>query len=209
MCSLAEYRSIAMLRRMMQKSEDEARRKDLLMEIDLLEVEMARNPTQDAAAKLRTSRSELYAINRRLDSYSGILTPRTFGLFSTVAQLFGAILSILTFLFGDAFIAYYFNLLIVTLPVWGTVILLFILGFVVYAIRSRMRLYYGIIEFFIGLYSSVSVFTPKRFDYTDLSVLEIIQILGGIYIMVRGLDNVSKALPRSIEPYWRFIFRDK
>ena len=73
--------------------------------------------------------------------------------------------------------------------------------------RSRYRLYYGIVEFFAGFFTALNVFRPTNFDYSKLEIFALFQILGGLYIMVRGLDNVAQGVRGTdTEPTWKKIF---
>lgn len=50
------------------------------------------------------------------------------------------------------------------------------------------------------------VFFPN-FDYSKLGAVEVIQVLGGLYVMVRGLDNVGKGTEGTrLEQFWKKIF---
>ncbi|GKQ75932.1 hypothetical protein KAM447_24400 [Aeromonas caviae] len=57
-----------------------------------------------------------------------------------------------------------------------------------YWYRERFRLSYGIFEFIVGVIMTYYIFFPN-FDYSKLGPVEAIQILGGLYVMVRGLNN--------------------
>ena len=80
-----------------------------------------------------------------------------------------------------------------TLHVWGPLVALLLLGPLIYAVRSRFRAWYGITEFLVGLVTAARVFWPN-FDVTTIDAESVFKILGGIYIMVRGLDNIGKAV---------------
>lgn len=110
---------------------------------------------------------------------------------------------------GVAYAAYtYRALLLATLSMWGTVLLLFAAGVLLYAYRQRQRLSYGVFEFLFGLFAAVSVFLPN-FSYTSLGVLNTVQIAGGLYVMVRGLDNVGKGVEGTrFENGWRWMFKN-
>lgn len=99
-----------------------------------------------------------------------------------------------------------FALLVSTITVWGTMLGLPALGFALFFYRQRFRLSYGIFEFFIGTVMSCYTLFPN-FNYERLGVAESIQILGGLYVMVRGLDNIGKGLEGTrLETYWNKIF---
>lgn len=101
------------------------------------------------------------------------------------------------------------SLITSTLPVWGTIISLPVLGVALYWCRSRYRLAYGAAEFIVGLVTSLNIFFPS-FDYAHLQPIAVLQILGGLYIMVRGLDNIAQGIRGTkIEPTWKRIFRNE
>jgi rRNA maturation endonuclease Nob1 len=96
--------------------------------------------------------------------------------------------------------------LVATISVWGTVIALPVLGVVLYWYRQKFRLSYGIFEFLVGVMMTYYVFFPA-FSYAKLTVVEGMQILGGLYVMVRGLDNVSKGIEGTrAEALWKKWF---
>lgn len=97
-------------------------------------------------------------------------------------------------------------------PVWGTIITLTIVPFIFYWFRSNLRIAYAIAEFSFGYFSVMYVTEPLAADFAISKIYElkvIIPILGGIYVMVRGLDNFSKGLEgTSLERPWRKVFKD-
>ena len=98
------------------------------------------------------------------------------------------------------------NEIIRTINVWGTVLLLPSLGFVFYWLRSQYRLTYGVFEFAVGLVTSLRVFFPS-FDYEGLTSIEVLQVVGGLYIMVRGLDNIGRGIAGTrLQPIWERAF---
>ena len=92
--------------------------------------------------------------------------------------------------------------IIETVNIWGTVFLVILSAFFLYFLRGRMRLSYGITEFLFGIIVSVRTFYPD-FDLKNLKSIIIFQIVAGLYIMIRGLDNIGKGLKGTfLEPYW-------
>lgn len=109
---------------------------------------------------------------------------------------------------AGAGVAIYVNLdqLVSTITVWGTIIGLPMLGLVLFWYRENFRLSYGVFEFCVGLIMSYYVFFPT-FSYDSLGINEGIQILGGLYVMVRGLDNIGKCVSGTrLETIWRRFF---
>jgi ABC-type proline/glycine betaine transport system permease subunit len=99
--------------------------------------------------------------------------------------------------------------IIATANVWGTCSSLLIMGLMLYWIRSRWRLTYGFFEYLIGALGSMAVFWPD-FDYAQLTTLRSIQVVGGLYVMVRGLDNIGKGLESTRwAGLWRRAFGER
>jgi hypothetical protein len=73
-------------------------------------------------------------------------------------------------------------------------------------LRVHYRLTYGIFGFLVGI--SVignTVLADQHGQYVDFQFL--LQIIGGLYVMVRGLDNIGTALDRtSYQKWWRKFF---
>ena len=112
------------------------------------------------------------------------------------------------FLFGVffTFIAnvIYSNLdvIVLTFRYWGTIAAIFFVAFFMFWTRARFRFVYGVTEFGVGFVAAIRVF-GSSFDYSALNAIPILQLMGGLYIMVRGLDNVSKGLKgKSFWPTW-------
>ena len=95
-----------------------------------------------------------------------------------------------------------------TLNVWGTLVLLLVTGIIFFLFRTNYRMFYGTLEFLFGFYVSTRVFTEKNFDYNTVGLFELIQIVGGIYVMVRGLSNIDDGIKGTgLEPKWKKITR--
>lgn len=105
--------------------------------------------------------------------------------------------------------AVFFNAayLLSTISVWGTALGLPLLGILLFWYRQRYRLSYGVFEFLVGVMMAYFVFLPS-FDFKTLGVIQGLQILGGLYVMVRGLDNVGKGIEEGtrLESVWNRIF---
>ena len=94
-----------------------------------------------------------------------------------------------------------------TISTWGTLVTLPIVGIALYWYRQKYRLSYGLFEYFVGLMMTYYVFFPS-FNYASLTALEGIQIIGGVYVMVRGLDNISNGIEGSrFDLLWKRLFR--
>jgi hypothetical protein len=86
------------------------------------------------------------------------------------------------------------------------IVLTVVLGFAFYVVRCRWRLWYGIAELVVASIVIFLTFHPLThyLAYDATSLLESLVIKGagalaGIYVMVRGLDNIAEGLP----PVWR------
>ncbi|EQA5827627.1 TPA: PIN domain-containing protein [Escherichia coli] len=98
------------------------------------------------------------------------------------------------------------EVLVSTITVWGTMVGLPVLGLILFWYRENFRLSYGVFEFCIGVIMSYYVLFPT-FDYSSLGIKEGIQILGGLYAMVRGLDNIGKGvIGTRLETLWMKVF---
>jgi len=177
-------------------------REGLVSRLDALEERILVYPDPDAVSEADEIRKLIKEVDERLIWFKAIS-----GRFARDLAIF-----LLQFLIG-ALVALLiataaFNVVLSTMPIWGAVILLPACGILLYLARSRRRLLYGFAEFFIGFITAINVLVPTSFNYAALQPLAYLQVLGGLYIMVRGLDNIARALPRRIEPYWRRIFKD-
>ena len=64
-------------------------------------------------------------------------------------------------------------------------------------------------EFLVGVMMAYFVFLPS-FDLKTLGVIQGLQILGGLYVMVRGLDNVGQGIEEGtrLETLWNRLFEE-
>jgi hypothetical protein len=71
-----------------------------------------------------------------------------------------------------------------------------------YYLRSRRPLAYGLLEIWAGILTlSFAIFSPAQ-----NALLKGLGLLGGVYIVVRGLDNVDRGLPAGLRRYWDKAF---
>jgi hypothetical protein len=78
----------------------------------------------------------------------------------------------------------------------------------IYGLRGRQRLIYGVAEVGVGYIAigSALLDAQTRSNRTK----EALAVLGGLYIVVRGLDNVGKALEKTpYEGRWRALSGEK
>lgn len=79
--------------------------------------------------------------------------------------------------------------------IWGTIILIILLGIGLFVYREKKRLSYGVFEFSVGVIAIIMLFKPIGFNYSEIDFnLDFnIKLLGGLYIMVRGQDNIVRS----------------
>jgi len=82
-----------------------------------------------------------------------------------------------------------------TLPIWGTTILILLLGISLFVFREKQKVSYGITEFILGAITAI-YYLPFWSDYSQIVEHSdtSLKIAGGLYIMVRGQDNIIKGL---------------
>ena len=96
-----------------------------------------------------------------------------------------------------------FDTIVAYLPVWGTITAIVIFGIGLFVLREKMRLGYGIFEFIVGVSTTIWIF-PSGFDYSKIEFdMDFgFKLLGGLYIMVRGQDNIIKGLQNRSFGLW-------
>lgn len=86
---------------------------------------------------------------------------------------------------------------LIVICIWAALIL--------YRFRGTNPLFYGLAEVFFGVTAilvSISSSSPEI-------VGKLVALSGGIYIIVRGLDNIDEGLPARFRPFWDFVFRQR
>ncbi len=112
-----------------------------------------------------------------------------------------SIVSVLVSLLANFTIAK-FAKIIEFLTFWGVLAVAPLLGVGLFWMRAKFRLTYGISEFFIGVIMTSRVVFPQ-FNIASIQAVTVLQFLGGLYVMVRGLDNVEKGLKGTrLQPRW-------
>lgn len=86
--------------------------------------------------------------------------------------------------------------IISTINIWGTIAVILFAGIGLFIFREKKRLSYGVFEFLVGVVGIISLFSPNNFDFATIqfNIDFNIKLIGGLYIMVRGQDNIVKAL---------------
>jgi len=137
------------------------------------------NPEQQATIEIGVIQTNIQKFERR---------QKIWYITSSVIGLISSLLAILTLK----------NQLYSFLPdikVWGTIAIIF-LGFSLFYWRERDKLSYGIFELCGGIGAILIVLFPLSFNFSQLfpDFEKDFKILGGIYIMVRGQDNIVSGL---------------
>jgi hypothetical protein len=102
---------------------------------------------------------------------------------------------------------------------WCYFLLTMIGGGVFYALRCQCRFLYGIVEICIGGLVIYLVWNPAQTNYLLINepapyaelakaLGKAIGVVGGIYLLVRGLDNIDSDLPLVFRAKWDYIFRN-
>ena len=76
------------------------------------------------------------------------------------------------------------------------------IGFLLYALRRRRPFLYGSLEITVAFVSMIISIRASNID--DLT--RALGIMGGVYIMVRGLDNLDRGLPMRWRGIWDILF---
>ncbi|NUB25110.1 hypothetical protein [Azospirillum brasilense] len=79
-----------------------------------------------------------------------------------------------------------------------------LIGFFLYGVRARFPMFYGVMEIYFGAFS-ITIATPTTVSAESISSTRALAILGGMYIIVRGLDNIHRGAPPLIRKSMRVI----
>jgi hypothetical protein len=92
-----------------------------------------------------------------------------------------------------------FQIIVTTITIWGSIGFIAIAGPCLYALRGRMRMVYGVAEVIVGHFTAANAVLTGSSDRGK----EVLALLGGVYIVVRGLDNIGKAAEgTTLERLW-------
>ena len=141
-------------------------------------------------SQLRQYLSSAVSINKEIENQAAIFSraQKHYMVVSLVISL-GVVASLVL-------VAYEFQSFVNTISIGGTVFLVIVAASLAYFSRSRYPICYGVVEILIGIAATIRVFWPD-FDYSHVSQADILTIAGGIYIMVRGQDNLGRGLTRT------------
>ena len=84
-------------------------------------------------------------------------------------------------------------------------ILFVVVALLLYGMRTRFPFAYGVVEVIVGIAAIVSVLPRQPPIETLVVYAELLSVSGGIYVIVRGLDNMNKAVPEVLKRYWLFL----
>jgi len=100
---------------------------------------------------------------------------------------------------------------------WLTVPLI-LLAAVLYRIKCTSKFYYGVLEILVGVAGVWAALHVHGSEVVTGIVLETqnglmlsksLAAAGGVYVIIRGLTNVSEQLPEDWEDWWRVVFNQK
>jgi hypothetical protein len=95
------------------------------------------------------------------------------------------------------------------------IVLTVLAGAMFYGLRCRSRFWYGVLEVVTSIVVIFVSWVPQKSyllahqgtGFLNSEIGTIIGIVGGIYILVRGLDNIGSDLPVRWQVLWDQIFR--
>jgi hypothetical protein len=115
-----------------------------------------------------------------------VISAVTFGVVLTRYTALGALFIIQT---GSPFVA----------------ILFVAVAILLYGMRTRYPLVYGIIEVIVGISAIISVLPKQPPAENAVVYAELLSVSAGMYVIVRGLDNINKAIPERFHDLWLIL----
>jgi hypothetical protein len=93
---------------------------------------------------------------------------------------------------------------------WVTLFLVFT-SLLLFRLRARYRFWYGTLEMFVGIAAiRTAVHTGQQISQNappiDLVLPRVLTVLSGVYVIIRGLDNMTQKLPDSLHKLWDLWF---
>jgi hypothetical protein len=95
-------------------------------------------------------------------------------------------------------------------------LLTIIAGVILFWVRSHLRFWYGVGELVAGMLVVIFVYVPHQPPYLALGGDDLpfwapwawtaVGTLAGLYVFVRGMDNIGQDLPARWRPVWRWLF---
>jgi hypothetical protein len=117
---------------------------------------------------------------------NGVLSFSFSGLLITFGYGVLALASWLVFLFGRFLLSTYVH--------WWFVPILLVLTWLLFVMRVKILLLYGALEIAVGIAVISSSIGQEAAKANQSGVVLIIAVLGGVYVIIRGLDNVDKSI---------------
>jgi hypothetical protein len=77
-----------------------------------------------------------------------------------------------------------------------TILIVLGFGYVAHQFKLRNKLYYGYLEILFGVVSATMVVTRVNFaavEFTDLTLSQMVALIGAAYVVARGLTNCHEA----------------
>jgi len=107
-----------------------------------------------------------------------------------------AFIASLVSILGNDFAKKIDHTVISTIAIWGPCLVFLILGILLYYWRERRRLSYGVFELLVGFFGIIMVFSGNGFELSKIftNTETDLKLVAGLYIMVRGQDNIVKSL---------------
>jgi hypothetical protein len=98
---------------------------------------------------------------------------------------------------------------------WVYIVLMVIFGLFLYVIRCRLQMWYGFLEIIVALvviylaFNSPIDYLETGIGYSPTGVLlqHFYGVLAGLYIFVRGMDNIRSGLSAHLRTQWDAVFR--
>jgi hypothetical protein len=84
----------------------------------------------------------------------------------------------------------------------STIVLAVLASLYLYWLRGQLPFLYGILEVILGVVTISLVSINARGD----ALARVLAILGGSYIIVRGMDNMDKGCPPPLRGFWDAVF---
>ncbi|MEE3718307.1 hypothetical protein V2H45_16325 [Tumidithrix elongata RA019] len=175
--------------------------KDLITRLQLLEEQQQHeylDSRVEEIAKIKAELTEIEAIQSLRDSVLEIRygSPISNLVQSGIGLILGWFLVRIS-VDAQSFLSY--------IPIAATFLIIITLGIILYIIRLNFRILYGMAELVVGCLTALRYLLPElNVDLPDQ--IFYLQFLGGLYIIVRGLDNVTKGLEAKDETtFWRIL----
>ena len=85
-------------------------------------------------------------------------------------------------------------------------VLWFIVAMALFWIRGSRPVWYGVLEVFIGTTAIFYAIYSQPDGFPENLTSKLLALASGIYIIVRGLDNIDKGVPERYKFTWKKLF---